>query len=71
MKKIHDFSVSALSFISIVLYPTYLMVAQMIVALPYFDFHSDWFSQYHLMPQDHPWTNNNGQGNGIYRLLSQ
>lgn len=34
-------------------------------------FSLDWFSQYLLMPQAHPWTNNNGQGNGIYRLLSQ
>ena len=24
-----------------------------------------------LMPKAHPWINNNGQGNGIYRLLSQ
>lgn len=47
-EKIYDFSVSALSFISIVLRPTYLTVAQMIVAPPYFDIRSDWFSQYHL-----------------------
>ena len=47
-EKIYDFSASALSLISIVPWPTYLTVAQMIVVLPYFDIHSEWFSQYHL-----------------------